>query len=495
MQKVEKRSHRRLPRRAGLLTLALLALALAAGAYFLAEQPAEEHAESHGYEAVLIMEKSADEVAEVSAELALGEGWTLRQDGGAVSLADDPDFAVDGSWASCILDAAAVIEAPATLTEDEAEYADSLVDFGLENPRAVVRIRYADGEEITLRIGGAVSAEAGSWLYMTIDGRAPLYTIDKGTADIFTTDRALLREVTQPTLHAQRFDRIRLESGGSAVEWALEGAIGNSDAGERWRLTQPMAYPADASAVESLRGHIESLRLGAWVAEATAENLALYGFDAPRLTLTVHQAAGDMGAANASGEYEVTAWPESTFTLAVGAAKTEDVDYVLHQGQIYIASHYSLNTLMTLDWRETLTRFPVLTALGNLRRLTIEENGAVTADYVLTRTEQVAENNDLVTDYDGSVVYDCAVTRDGEPYSYEVFESAYQKLVTVLVSGTLPEGWSPASAPHTVYTFEDVDGTLHTVALADFDALHDAVVVDGQAVFYLIKGGFALEME
>ena len=494
MQKVEKRNHRPSPRRAWLLVIALLALALAAGAYFLAEQPAEEeHAESHGYEAALIIEKSAEEVAEVSADLELGEGWTLCQSGGAVSMLGDPDFAVDASWASYILNAAAVVEAPATLTEDEAEYAASLADFGLDSPRAIVRIRYEGGEEVTLRIGDAVSAEAGSWLYMTVDGRAPLYAIDKGTADIFTTDRALLREIVQPTLHAQRFDRVTLESGGFCVEWALEGAIGNRDAAERWRLTQPMAYPADASALESLREHIASLRLGAWVAEATAENLTRCGFDAPRLTLTVHQAAGDMGAANATGEYEVTAWPESTFTLVVGGAQTEDVDYVLYEGDIYITSHYALATLMELDWRETLSRFPVLTAAGNLRRLTIEKNGAMAEDFVITRTEQVAQNNELVTDDDGHVVYDRTVTRNGAAYAWEAFEGAYRRLVTVMVSGTLPEGWVLSTAPHTVYTFEDVDGTLHTVALADFDALHDAVAVDGQAVFYLIKGGFELK--
>lgn len=494
MQSVEKRNHRKAPRRAWLLLIAVLALGLAAGAYFLAEQPVEEHAESHGYEAALIIEKSADEVLEVAAELELGEGWTLRQENGAISLAEDPDFTVDASWAGYILGAAAVIEAPATLAEDGSAYA-SLADFGLDAPRAVVRIRYASGEEITLRIGDAVTAEAGSWLYMTVDGSPALYAIDKGTADIFTTDRALLREIVQPTLHAQRFDRITLASPDSTVEWALSGAIGNSDASERWSLTHPVAYPADATALASLREHIASLRLGAWVAEATPDNIALYGFDAPRLTLTVRQAAGDMGAANATGEYEVTSWPESVFTLAVGGAQTADIDYVLYEGHIYIASHYALAALMDLDWRETLSRFPVLTAAGNLRRLVIEENGAITEDFVITRTEQVAENNDLVTDYDGSVVYDRTVTRNGEPFAWDAFEGAYQKLVTVLVSGTLPQGWAQEAAPHTIYTFEDVDGTLHTVALADFDALHDAVAVDGQAMFYLIKGGFGLVLE
>jgi len=490
MMSVEKRRQRKSPRRAVLILLAALALAAAAGAYFLAQRPQEAHIESQGYEPALIAEKSADEVAEVSAEIEIGEGWTLVQADGAAQMAGDPDFALDAAWARSILDAAAIIEAPAILSENPSDW-ENLADFGLDSPRAVVRIRYTSGEEITLRIGGAVTAESGSWLYMTVDGRSALYAIDKGTADIFTTSRPLLRAITQPTLHEQRFDRITLTSPGGTVEWALTGAIGDSDALERWRLLQPMAYPADASAMESLRAHIASLRLGAWVAEATAESRARYGFDQPRLTLTVRQAAGDMGAANASGEYEVTPWPESGFTLEVGAAQSEDVDYVLCDGQIYMTSHYSLSALMDVSWRETLSRFPVLTAAGNLRRLTIARGGS-TSDYLITRTERVAENNDLVTDFGGSVVYDRTVTLDGAPIAWDAFESAYNQLATATVSGVLPGDFVPGE-PHTVFTFEDVDGTVHTIALADFDGLHDAVAVDGAAVFYLVKGGFAWE--
>ena len=46
--------------------------------------------------------------------------------------------------------------------------------------------------------------------------------------------------------------------------------------------------------------------------------------------------------------------------------------------------------------------------------------------------------------------------------------------------------------PHTVWTFTDVDGTVHTVALTRYDAMHDAVAIDGVALFYLIQGGFSL---
>ena len=148
---------------------------------------------------------------------------------------------------------------------------------------------------------------------------------------------------------------------------------------------------------------------------------------------------------------------------------------------------------MDYDVYATMSRFPVMTALGNLKQLTICEGDVVT-EYRLTRTEQVAANNALITDEEGHAVYITAVTKDGKPVDFAAFESAYQALTTVTVSGTLSAS-APLPVPHTAYIFTDVDGTVHTVELATFDVLHDAVIVNGHAAFYLIKDGFRLNLD
>ena len=61
--------------------------------------------------------------------------------------------------------------------------------------------------------------------------------------------------------------------------------------------------------------------------------------------------------------------------------------------------------------------------------------------------------------------------------------------------GWLPEGWAAAEAPHTTFTFEAVDGETHTLALTAFDALHDAVTLDGCTLFYLIRDGMDFRVE
>ena len=84
---------------------------------------------------------------------------------------------------------------------------------------------------------------------------------------------------------------------------------------------------------------------------------------------------------------------------------------------------------------------------------------------------------------------------NGEPVDYAAFEAAYSDLALVMVSGRLSADETVSTAPHTAYTFADVDGTIHTVELATFDVLHDAVIVDGYPAFCLIKGGFNLTLD
>ena len=78
--------------------------------------------------------------------------------------------------------------------------------------------------------------------------------------------------------------------------------------------------------------------------------------------------------------------------------------------------------------------------------------------------------------------------RNGEEISYDMFSAAWDRLLTVTVSGKLPNGYVPGE-PHTRYTIHSVSGAVHTVELSELDAMHDAVTLDGYTLFYLIKGG------
>ena len=438
-----------------------------------------------------------DEVERITVRLRSGEQWTVRcaADGTLWTEGDD-SFQVNPKIAESMLDAAAVVIYYKVLSEDPAEYGERLADFGLTEPRAVVEIGYRDGSSITLRTGDKSSGIDDPFYYMMVDGDLRLYALDTETRDQLVMEKALLREVTQPTIHKARIDRVSIALPEGEYAWQLRGGITDGDAADRWFLTSPVTYPADGEAIDRMRTNLENIRLGAWVASASRDNLTAYGFDAPRMVLTIHMAAGALGTVSELGTYDVVDWPESMVTITVGAAQSDMVDYVRVEDSIYLTSHFLLDVFMSVNPADTLTRYPVLTSLSNLSRLVIETS-AGTSVYEVTRTEQVAANNDLVYDEEGHIVCDVTVTKNGQEIGWGAFEAAYNDLLMVTVSGSLPKGWVQTEAPHTKYTFETVTGVTHTIELARFDAMHDAVIVDGCAMFYLINGGlhFALENE
>ncbi len=475
-----------------LLFFLLMMLIVIAAAALLASQPEEPAPAAPVSSARNLFEYAPSEVTSITIRRGEEAPWTVTQSDGLLTLLGEGGFTLSESTSAALLDAASILPCEAVLTDDPAEYRDHLADFGLDAPRYEATITYTDGVVAHLRVGSP-GAENNAWYYMTVEGDDRLFTFSRGMVEALFVSRDSLWDVASPVIHKARIDRITLTGPDGVTQWALHGDITDADAGDKWGITAPFSYPADAQAMSTLLANAANLRLGAYVGPATAENLSAYGFDAPRLTIDIHMAAGTIGVTGAEGGVAPTDFPESTVTFVIGGTKNDMVDYVRFGESIYVSSHFTMGMFIGYDVAATMSRYPVLTALGNLAALTIREGDALT-EYTLTRTEQVAPNNELITDEDGNPVYDVTVARNGEVIDYTTFKTAYNALAMVTVSGTLP-AVEALPAPHTAYTFTDVDGTAHTVELTTFDVLHDAVIVDGHAAFYLIKGGFRLNMD
>lgn len=490
------RRFRRIPtekKRILLLFLALMMLAVTIVAISLTSQTTQEaDVPSPVSSTLTLYDYPSAELSYLTIQRGMEDAWTaIPEFATQLRIYGEDSYLLSEEESRDLFLAACSITVEDVLTEDPAVYAGHLADYGLEKPAYIATIGYTDGTSLTLHVGD--EGPEGTWRYLLIDGDDRLFAFSNGSVEALFVNKDTLRKISQPTLHKARIDRITLTQPDSCIQWTLDGAITDADAADKWRITAPIVYPADAAAMENLLSNIANLRLGAYVCPATQDNLALYGFDAPRLTIDIHMAEGTIGVTNAEGAVETTDWPDTTLTFVIGGAKNDMVDYILCQDAIYISSHFTMGMFIDYDYSATMSRYPVLTALGNLASLHIRE-GAAATEYVLTRTEQVAENNALITDADGNPVYDVRVACNGVSIDYAAFTAAYNDLSLVTVSGRLPEGETISSAPHTVYTFTDVDGSVHTVALATFDALHDAVIVDGHAAFYLIKGGFRLNL-
>ena len=464
MQNVPKKKHAvRRHSRILLLIFAVVLVATAACLLIFARTPAPApETSAHEDEEITLWAVESANITRIRIAVRNQDAWSAVQtESGALVLEGESAFTVDADVAETLLSGLKSVTAE-VLSDDWNGTDEEWAAFGLDDPESVVTVDFADGSSHTLRIGSAPQYE-NSWQYAQLDGDTRLLSLSRG-------------------LNAE---------GEITQQWRLNGAITNADAQDRWMLTTPVSYPADGTAMNTLRKSAANIRLGEYIADATAESIARYGLDTPRIVIRLHQAAGTIGAVGTTGSYATTDYPEATITLVIGEQESDLVDYVLYDGGIYRCSTLLLRGVMNADWQETITRYPVLTALGNLASLSRETADGVDT-WVITRTEQVAENNELVTDDEGNQVYDITLMKNGESADYTAFSAAYNQLMMVTMSGRLPDGWTAADAPHTVWTFTDVDGTVHTVALTRYDAMHDAVAIDGVALFYLIQGGFSL---
>lgn len=497
MNNVERKKKRSI-RHAQLLTL-LFALVLLAGSitlYHVLNQESTVDVPENENTGGTIAAKESTDVQHVQLTLRSGETWGMtRQDDGTY-LMDGDGWMVDTDAADDLLLVTATVSYEDVLTEDPADYQDHLADFGLDNPTVIAEVTYSDGQSVTMRIGNASEDTDDAWYYMTIDGDDRLLTIASGTVTELSREKALMHTVVQPTLHKARMDDITFADGegNPILHWQLQGSITDSDASSAWQMVYPWQYPVDEDAMTNLRTNLSNLRLGAYVGEATAENLTAYGFDSPRFILTIHQAAGTTNVTDDDGAVTQKDWPESTFTLTVGDARNDNVDYVLTDGSIYITSHFSLNVFMSMEALSTISRYPVLTAAGNLKSLTIADESGETV-YTITREARVTENNELETDSDGNTVYDVTCTKNGSEISYDAFEAAYIRMETATISGRLPDGWSSTEDARVTMTFVSSQGRTHVIRLIPYDALHDALELDGCSLFYIIRDGLTLNLE
>ncbi len=488
MQKAEKKkSGDRGPHRVlwVLLCAALLVICVAAaigvnGRKILEDMPKQENTRGS------LEQRDTSEIARMTLRLRGRAPWTAIRDGdGVLRLENEADWVPDATLTARVEDALANIVYEAVLTGDPAEYRDHLADFGLSDPELIAEVTYTDGKTVTLRFGNASGLADQSYCYMLVDGDDRLFAAATSLMEDLKVEKELLHPVAQPEIRTALLDRVSVLDGEGAMlkEWMLQGSPTDADAAENWMLTAPFRYPADFDAMVSLRKNTGNLRLGVYVGEATAENLAAYGLAHPARVLEIHMAAGTTGQITAEGVYGVEAREEETLRLEIGDARSDLVDYVRFGNAICTVNHFTLDAIAGAEPLDTVARYPVPVALEALEKLTVETAEGKTV-YDLSR--EAAEGSGTGENGEAETVLHCR--KNGTEMDGKAFEAAYQRMLVVTVSGRLPAGWEKGET-RVRYTFRTVSGMERVLELSACDAMHDAVTLDGCTVFYLIRDG------
>lgn len=442
--------------------------------------PEETEEEAPVFARGMLEVRQAEELASVTVAVRGQEPWTVVWDeAGDMRLKGSEDWAAKDRLSYQVRNALTSLAYEGVLAEDPAEYKDRLADFGLDDPYIVAEARYTDGKEITVRLGDEIPVEA-SVRYMLVDGDPRLFAVSHSLAEDLEIEKDMLHPVTQPEIYPVLLDRITIygKDGKELAEWRLRGAVTDQDAGTNWEVTAPFRYCADETIIENMKTSAGNLRMGVYLGDATEERLAEYGLAEPEYRLELHMAAGSTGTVSDLGVYDVVEREGGTVALAVSRSGNELIDYALFGDEVFKVSHLVLAAFLDVRPENTAARYIAPVPLGSLESMTVSKNGEETV-YTLERTGK--------TDPDtAEEIVVCR--RNGEEIPREAFEAAYERLMTVTVSGRLPEGarWGEA---HTKYAFRAVSGGTHTVELSSWDGLHDAVTVDGETRFYLVQRG------
>ena len=351
-------------------------------------------------------------------------------------------------------------------------------DFGLEPPRIRVQIVYQDGEKKELLLGNAAPNENTPQRYCMLAGDPALYTILEADSEVFFHEMEYLRAFDQPQLNASLLDRVEVSGG---VVWlAVYTPSG-------WQMEKPFVYPLSLQRMDSLLSRVESIGFEAYLGEEASLDLAAYGLDDPEVIVKLTQAATVISGETEDGQHLSFPVPERVYTLKLGKDTGKSGVYVSWEGKVFKASNFLLGFWKTLNPSNLVLLNPVNLQVNNLDEVRIEAPG-ISAGFAVRMVESIAENNRIATDEYGQTLYDMAVRRMGESGDMdgEAFANWYTALAALSGDGWLPDSFVLSGESRATITLTNSHLT-RTVDFYPFDALHDAMAVDGVALFYIQK--------
>ena len=427
----------------------------------------------------MLLEGSASEVVSVAISPLNGTPYPLIRQGDTFVLLGQEDTALRSLAVEDLIMSLEQLPAQEVVLADiTRETTVSPADFGLDPALVRVIVTYADGSKKDIRLGDRAPDPEKLQRYCMVDGDPRLFTVLAADGEAFWHDAAYWVEFDQPHLDASLLDRI--EIAGDIVWDAVYTPSG-------WQMEAPFSYPLSTLRTDALLKKIEGMGFETYLGKADQVDLALYGLDNPALTVRLTQAASVITGETTDGETVTLPVPEKSYTLLLGNETGKSGVYLVWEGQVFQASNFVLGFWKELNPLEYLLQTPVNFLLNDLNAVTLSA-GDSSRRYEVRMVESVTENNQIAVDEYGRTLYDVAVRRAGESRDMdaEAFADWYTRLATLSADGDLPAGFALTGESRASILLEN-DHLTRLIEFYPFDALHDALAVDGAALYYVQK--------
>ncbi len=442
--------------------------------------------------AVVLFSEDPKNIASLTVAISGQNPYTLLQnEKGEVVLKNYESFPLQPTPVEEIFAFASHIEVEETLTLEEEGLSSQQVfdlhksEFGLDSPLVEVKGTTFSGKSFSFAFGDEVPHHPS--VFFTFNQQPVIYLLSKGFSDLYHTLDKELIFVPQPIIHGQRIHQITYQYPNRQVQLAAKGTILKEDGYFTWQMNSPSLYPLDPEKVSALLSHFENFHIGSFVEKATEQSLQTYGFSPPQLTLTINQQEATIGQVNPQGIFEQSSYPQSTFTLQIGHQLDPYTYYVLIENHIYLLSTLSLGDALFIDESSLLLKRPVLLPIETLSTL-VEKNLVTqkTTGYTLSWNPILLKNNEFQKDEQGNLVTQLTVTSQEKTLDSVSFSTSYTALTQVAVTGFLPENFIKGPS-HYQLILTTTGGITRTIELSAFDAVHDALTIDGVSLFYIPK--------
>ena len=469
MTKRRKHKHAR-----WILPLALLMCIGALLGVLLYLQKEEEKASSGDAaprEQITLFACERSDIAAVRITPPSGQSYTLLVRDGALTIPGEADFPIRSLLEESIFSVICKVVAEEAVLDTSLKVTD-LAAFGLDVPRVSASVTMQDQSVHTLRIGDSMQLGI-PYRYFMWDEDPVIYAISADVYDAFSYDLAALHDVQQPVWDYTLWDKVILSGENTRI-------LTRTDLG--WQMDAPYAYPLDSAAAESFLSSVESIAFASYVADAQDADLAAYGLDTPRLTLTMQQAATKVDYYDETYTLKDTLLlPEEEITLYFGDQVDDYYVYCMYLDTVYTATLFQTGFLWNGDALELMDKTPLDVPVSALSRLTVTQENE-TWVYDISLTEQLEPNGDLKMDENGNTLWDVHVQKDGQAMDTDAFLTWYAALQQCAPGNTVPTEFESTESLLTIH-FEGTQ-VNRTAAFMPLDALHTALAVNGTALYY-----------
>ena len=392
------------------LVTALVAVVVLAGAVAAINFiPEEEESSGSEDKSVVLFSENRKSITEVKVENESG-GYTAVWNDGKVTIPALEGVPENVSLISALSLKATKITATQMITEDLSNEAS----YGLDEPRARVKISYGEGESFEIEFGDSAPGQAG--VYAKCGGK--IYITDATTAAGFLySDKELANLALTPTVDIGKemviFGDITLEGSSRKETIKIRRTADENDSplivAAVFEMVEPHNRLVGLEATEVLFNSILNINATELLIIApTEEEIKAHGLDVPYSSVKYMLYESE----------ELTDYQE--FGIYISEPDEEGYCNAMIEGSSGIYKiKYKENSLFDAEYKDMLDNMPVLPMIKNVAQLTVkfgEEEYAYTLDAPDEKTLNVSCRGETIDTENFRVLYQTILMLTGEEF-------------------------------------------------------------------------------